>query len=112
MVLSLVLTALAMAALPRFDSYVAILIVIGVVSGLPVGAIMSLPARVLAPATRAMGMGLFFTLFYGFVVLAPLIAGALIDGSGWDGAAMDFGAAVLVAAVGLLALFERVEKRA
>jgi MFS family permease len=111
-VLSLVLTALAMAALPRFDSYVANLIVIGVVSGLPVGAIMSLPARVLAPATRAMGMGLFFTLFYGFVVLAPLVAGELIDGSGWDGAAMDFGAAVLVASVGLLALFERVEKRA
>ena len=59
-----------------------------------------------------MGMGLFSTVLYGFSVLAPLIAGALIDGTGWDGAAMDFGAAMLVASVALLALFERVEKRA
>jgi MFS family permease len=112
MVLSLLLTALAMAALSRFDFYVANMIVIGVVSGLPVGAIMSLPARVLAPATRAMGMGVFFTMLYGFSVLSPVIAGALIDRTGWDGAAMDFGAAMLVASVGLLALFERMEKRA
>jgi len=48
---------------------------------------MSLPARVLAPTTRAIGMGVFFTLFYGFVVAAPLVAGVRIEWTGWDGAA-------------------------
>ncbi len=57
-------------------------------------------------------MGLFFTLFYGFVVATPLIAGALLDRTGWDGAAMDFGAAMLLAAIGMLALFERVARQA
>ena len=108
MVLGLALTALAMFALPRFDKVVAVMIVIGLASGLPVGAIMSLPVRVLAPATRALGMGIFFTMFYGFVVAAPLIAGALVERTGWDGAAIDFGALMLVAAIAMLALFERV----
>jgi MFS family permease len=108
LVLGLALTALAMFALPRFDNVVVAMVVIGLASGLPVGAIMSLPVRVLAPATRALGMGIFFTMFYGFVVAAPLIAGALVERTGWDGAAIDFGALMLVAAIAMLALFERV----
>jgi MFS family permease len=106
------LSAATMIALPRIDAPVTILILFGIVVGPPVGAIMSLPARVLAPETRALGMGLFFTLFYGFTVVAPLIAGALLDSTGWDGAAMDFGAATMLAAIGMLALFERVARRA
>lgn len=108
LVLGLALSALAMAALPRFDNVVMTMIAIGAFIGLPVGAIMSLPARVLAPATRAMGMGVFYTFFYGFVVAAPLVAGVLIERMGWDGAAMDFGALMVVAAIVMLALFERV----
>lgn len=107
LVLGLALTALAMFALPRFDNVVVAMVVIGLASGLPVGAIMSLPVRVLAPAIRALGMGIFYTLFYCFVVAAPLSAGVLIEGTGWDGAAMDFGALMLVAAIVMLALFER-----
>ena len=106
------LSAVALVALPRFDSAVTVLILFGIVAGLPVGAIMSLPARVLAPETRALGMGLFFTLFYGFAVAAPLIAGALLDSTGWDGAAMDFGAAMMLAGIGMLAVFGRVARRA
>ena len=79
MVLGFGFSALAMAALPRFDNVVVMMIIIGAVSGLPVGAIMSLPSRVLAPETRALGMGIFFTMFYLFVVAAPWIAGFLIE---------------------------------
>lgn len=106
------LSAAMLIALPRIDAPVTILILFGIVVGPPVGAIMSLPARVLAPETRALGMGLFYTLFYGFAVVAPLIAGALLDSTGWDGAAMDFGAATMLAVIGMLAAFERVARQA
>lgn len=79
MVIGLLLMALGMLALPRSDMVVPALVLIGLSSGLPVGAIMGLPARVLTPSTRAAGTGLFFTVFYGSVVAAPSLAGALID---------------------------------
>ena len=105
------LSAVMLIALPRVDAPVTILILFGIVVGPPVGAIMSLPARVLAPETRALGMGLFYTLFYGFTVTAPLIAGALLDATGWDGAAMDFGAVMMLASIGMLAIYGRVARR-
>lgn len=106
MVTGLALFAISMVALPRLDATLTVLVIIGVVSGLPVGPIMSLPSRVLPPETRALGMGLYFTMFYLFVVIAPLIAGLLLDWSAWDGIAMDFGAAMLLAAIALLVVFE------
>lgn len=111
-VIGMALAAATLVALPRFDAAVTVLILFGVVAGPPAGAIMSLPARVLAPETRALGMGVFYTLFYAFVIIAPLIAGALLDWTGWDGAAMDLGAALMLLGIGLLALFERVARRA
>ncbi len=105
------LAAAALLALPRLDETIAVLILFGIVAGPPAGAIMSLPARVLTPETRALGMGLFFTLFYLCMVLGPMVAGGLIDLTGWDGAAMDFGAAMMLASVGALALFMRRERR-
>jgi MFS family permease len=105
------LAAVALVALPRIDAPVTVLILFGIVVGPPVGAIMSLPARVLAPETRALGMGIFYTAFYGFVVVAPLIAGALLDSTGWDGAAMDFGAVLMLAGICMLALYGKVVQR-
>ncbi len=105
-VLGLTLTALAMVALPRSDYVVATLVLIGLLGGVPAGAILGLPVRVLSPPTRVLGMGLFYTLLYGFIVVAPPIAGYLIAKTGWDGAAMDLAAAMLLASVALLAAFE------
>ncbi|MEY9386072.1 hypothetical protein [Bradyrhizobium liaoningense] len=42
---------------------------------------MSLAARVLAPETRAIGMGVFFTLFYAAMMLGPAVAGRLANPS-------------------------------
>lgn len=105
-VLGLILTALAMAALPRSDHVIATMALIGLLGGVPAGAILSLPVRVLSPSTRVLGMGLFYTLLYGFIVVAPPIAGYLIARTGWDGAAMDFGASMLLASLALLVVFE------
>ena len=53
-----ILFALLMVLLPRSSAVVSIVVALGLISGQPAGPIMSLPARVLQPATRAIGMGL------------------------------------------------------
>jgi MFS family permease len=83
-------------------------IAIGLVSGLPAGPIMSLPARVLQPATRAIGMGIFYTVYYAAMMLGPMIGGGAAKSTGSAAAAFDFGAVVLVACPLLLLLFNRI----
>jgi hypothetical protein len=81
---------------------------IGLISGQPAGPIMSLPARVLLPGTRAIGMGLFFTMFYGAMMLGPIIGGACAKWAGSAAAAFDFGAAMILACPLLLWGFNRI----
>ncbi len=73
---------------------------------------MSLPVRVLPPETRAVGMGLFFTLFYVFVVLAPWVAGHLANAAGTARVTFDFGALMLVACCALALAFGRAAAKA
>jgi len=86
---------------------ISIVTVIGLISGLPVGPIMSLPARILKPETRAIGMGIFYTLYYATMMLGPVVAGALAKSTGQAAAAFDFGAIVLLACPILLWAFNR-----
>ena len=69
---------------------------------------MSLPARVLQPSTRAIGMGLFYTLYYAAMMLGPIVGGACAKWSGSAAAAFDFGVAVLVACPLLLLVYNRI----
>jgi len=84
------------------------MIAIGLVSGQPAGPMMSLPARVLQPATRAIGMGIFYTIFYAAMMVGPIIGGAIAKSTGSAAAAFDFGALALVAGPLLLMLFNRI----
>jgi MFS family permease len=68
---------------------------------------MSLPARVLRPETRAIGMGIFYTLYYGTMMLGPAVAGTLAQSTGHAASAIDFGAAVILACPLLLWAFNR-----
>ena len=88
-----ILLAILMLALPRSNAVVLIVIGLGLVSGLPAGPIMSLPARALAPATRAIGMGVFYTVYYAAMMLGPVTGGAYAKWAGSAAAAFDFGAA-------------------
>jgi MFS family permease len=83
-----------------------ILIVAGGLFGLGGGAIAALPSRVLEPASRSFGMGLFFTIYYGWMMAAPVLAGLLADRSGDIGAVALFGAAMAAVSVVALALFK------
>ena len=99
--------ALLMAALPRSGAVVLIVVVLGLLTGLPAGPIMSLPARVLAPATRAIGMGLFYTVYYAVMMLGPAVGGAGAKWTGSAAAAFDVGAAMILACPVLLWGFNR-----
>jgi MFS-type transporter involved in bile tolerance (Atg22 family) len=97
-----------MVLLPRGGAVVLIIIALGLISGLPAGPIMSLPARVLQPQNRAIGMGLFFTMFYACMMLGPAVAGACAKSTGSAAAAFDFGAVVLLLCPLILWCFNRI----
>ncbi|MCK1543463.1 MFS transporter [Bradyrhizobium sp. 160] len=102
------IVALLLAWLPRTDAVITILVLIGLIGGHPAGPIMSLAARVLAPETRAIGMGVFYTLFYAAMMLGPAIAGRLANSAGTAAAALDLGALTVLACPPLMWLFERI----
>ena len=108
MVVTCVVAALLMIWLPRSGMVIATVVALGLVGGQPAGPIMSLPARVLQPATRAVGMGLFFATYYGCMMLGPVIGGALAKWTGSAAAAFDFGAAMALACPVLLLAFNRI----
>lgn len=104
---SLVVAAL-LAWLTRSDAVITILVLIGLIGGHPAGPIMSLAARVLVPETRAIGMGVFYTLFYAAMMLGPAVAGRLAKSAGTAAAALDLGALTVLACPPLMWLFERI----
>jgi MFS family permease len=103
-----VLFASLILVLAHTGAAVATLIAIGIISGQPAGPIMSLPSRILEPATRALGMGLFYTVYYAAMMVGPMIAGSAAKWSGSAVAAFDVGAAALVFCPPLLWLFNRI----
>jgi MFS family permease len=96
---------LLMLAASRTSYPVPILICLGLVCGIPAGAMMALPASVLKPQNRTSGMAIFFTLFYVAMSFGPVIAGRLAGYTGRAATTLDFGAALLAACPILLGLF-------
>ena len=83
---------------------------LGLVAGIPAGPIMSLPTRVLPPEKRAVGMGIFYALFYLLVVLAPIVAGYLAALFGRTSIAFDLGGAMLAISVVPMIAYRRIVK--
>jgi predicted MFS family arabinose efflux permease len=87
--------ALLLYALPRSDAVLPFMVVLGLLCGLPAGPIMALPAQFLKPGTRALGMGLFYTVFYAGMLIGPFLGGRYASWKGAAAGAFDFGAIVL-----------------
>lgn len=86
-------------------------LIFGVAIGPLSGAILSLPAKVLEPADRSVGFGLFYTCFYVLMAVGPTAAGHLQDAWGSPSAALVASAALLVTMVPLVLLFWSLSKR-
>jgi len=106
----LVLAVLLIVA-ARTEYAIAAFVALGM-GGLSAGPVMSLPARVLEPRTRAIGMGLFFSVFYLAGVVAPVVAGWIATAVGTSRATFDFGAAMLMLCCAAYWLFSRLSERA
>lgn len=102
--------ALLLCLAPTAESTLLLFAILGLFGGLSAGPIMSLPAIVLAPGNRALGMGVFFTLFYVGVVFAPILAGMLSERAGSSRIAFYFGVCQLgLCFLGLIA-FKRLTR--
>lgn len=110
LVAGLLLFAAMLVITARVEAVFVMFVLLGLVGGLSAGPIMSLPSVVLQIETRAVGMGIFFTMFYISVVLAPLIGGYLADAIGTTSVTFDIGAGMLIACCAALWLFERLAK--
>jgi MFS family permease len=98
------LTALLMAAMPLVPEPILVLILIGVLWGVPAGPIMALP-QTLPAEERAAAFGVFFTVYYASMATVPAAAGLMVDLTGDARASLLFAAAVMASAALILWLF-------
>ena len=105
MVTGFVLSSLLTLALPFASAPVAVLLCLVIVTSLPAGPIFSLLAHVLSPQNRAVGMGVFFTLFYLGMAILPALAGKFRDVTGDPAAPILFASAMMASGLVLLLVF-------
>ena len=77
----------------------------GILVGIPAGAVLALPARVLSPEHRAGGYGVFYAGYYLIMAAGPSIAGVLRASTGTAASAILFSAVVMASLAPLLGLF-------
>lgn len=104
--------AICMPFMLTAPSALIMLAIIGLVAGPAAGIIMALPARVLRPEARSLGMGVYYTWYYIGMAVLPGIAGWCRDLSGVAAAPLMFASLLLVIAIACAVLFRRLEKRA
>ena len=110
MVTGFVVSSLLTLALPFASAPVAVLFCLVVVTSLPAGPIFSLLAPVLSPQNRAVGMGVFFTLFYLGMAILPALAGKFRDVTGDAAAPILFASAMMASGLVLLLLFRTAQR--
>ena len=85
--------------IPITSSYAVMFAILGLIFGPAGGLIMALPAQVLRPENRAVGMGIFFTVYYAGMGIFPAIAGYIRDASGNSASPLWFAGAMIVVAM-------------
>ncbi len=112
LVLGLVAFAALLLLAPRTSHMVPTVIALGLMGGLAAGPIMSLPGDVLSPGNRAHGMGVFHTLYYATMLVAPAAAGSLAETIGTVDAAFALAAGMVALCLLLLMLVRVLVHRA
>lgn len=71
----------------------------GLVAGLAPGPIVAMPGLVLAPEARAFGTGVFYSIYYLLMMIAPALAGMLADQVGDVNVAFALGGIMMLIAI-------------
>jgi predicted MFS family arabinose efflux permease len=86
-------------------------IAFGLAIGPPPGVITSLPTRILSPADRPAGFGVFYTFHFLLQASGPAVAGYVHDHAG-GAAAVGFAAAMFLVPLPMYGVFQLLERRA
>ena len=84
--------------------------VIALLAGLPAGLIMALPPQALSQENRAVGMGVYYAVYYACMALLPAFAGRARDLVGSSGPSQSAALMMVFALAGLL-LFRTIQRR-
>lgn len=103
--------SLAMFLLPYCPYPLALFVWLGFIFGPPAGIIMALPAEVLHPENRAVGMGLFYSCCYGGMMALISFAGFLRDLTQNADTPILFGGMCLIIAIIILVIFRTLQAR-
>ena len=104
-------TALVTAVMPLSPAPTFWFVLMGIMFGLPPGAMMALLPQALPADRLSTGLGVYYTVFYLSIFGCLLLAGEVRDQSGGPAAPVFFAAAVTAASVLCLALFRSLEAR-
>ena len=100
-----------MCLLPYWPYSIALFIWLGFIFGPPAGIIMALPAEVLHPENRAVGMGLFYSCYYGGMMALTSLAGFSRDLTQNAATPILFGGMLPIIAIIILAIFRTFQVR-
>jgi MFS family permease len=87
------------------------LIVLGIIAGIPAGALLALSAEAVSRENRGPGLGIYFTWYYLGMTLVPGIAGALRDASGSAKSPLLLAALLMVIVVACVLLLRVLQAR-
>jgi predicted MFS family arabinose efflux permease len=113
-VLTVIGSLLAMGALlafPHTGAPALSCFLIGLLAGAPPGAVMALLPKALPPAALATGLGIYYSVFYLAMTVAPGLAGMLRELTGSAAAPIVFAGALITVPILALAAFRRLERR-
>ena len=96
--------------LPPF-AVAGVFLIVGGLFALAAGPIMTLPSSILPPASRTFGMGVFFSIYYVVMMVAPRVAGQLADWTGNAGIALIAGAGMAAFCILVLFLFGKARRK-
>ena len=105
MVVIFIAIAFLLWMIPFTSFHILLFIMLGIVFAPAGGLIMALPAQVLRPENRAIGMGIFFTIYYLGMGIFPALAGTMRDISGNPAAPIFLGGIAILCAILALAGF-------
>jgi MFS family permease len=77
----------------------------------PAAGVIALPGEALGPGSRSTGFGVFYTLYYAGMALAPALAGHLVDRTGGAAAALWLAAGLWLLTLPALWAFRRLQRR-